>query len=82
MKSLHLKIPKHVLAKPQGIWKRPCSFCPAAHYDHTPDTLDMLEWYKKGDVTFEEAAFVCTMRPQKYCRGICNALKNVQREVD
>ncbi len=63
--------------RPTEIWESPCEKCPSAHGPGDPESEDILEWCRSGEVSFEEATFPCAWRPNKLCKGICDIVRDV-----
>jgi len=56
--------------RPTEVWKRPCARCPSMSKNRDPESQDMLDWYAKGEATFEYVTFRCAWRPTKLCHGV------------
>lgn len=63
------------------IWKEPCPNCPSAHHEPDPEALQIERWYKNGEVGLEVAIFPCAWRPQKYCKGVCDKMGVVEKQI-
>lgn len=61
--------------RPTVIWKTPCGKCPSAHGLGDPESEQILEWCRLGQMSFEEATFTCAWRGKKLCKGVCDNVR-------
>ena len=55
--------------RPTAVHARPCRHCPAAHHPPTPDSVDVLEMVKSGQLSPDEATYACGWNQAKRCKG-------------
>ncbi len=63
------------------IWRTPCKNCPSAHYEPDPEAIEMERWYKNGEIDLKIAIFPCAWRPTKYCKGVCDKMGVVEKQI-
>ena len=71
----------NIPSRPRTIWKRPCKHCPSAHFPPDPESLQMTQFYKAGEITVWEAIFPCAWRPQKMCKGVCDVMGITEKHL-
>ena len=63
-----------------NIWPEPCKNCPS-EIDNDPESKEMRQWYFSGEITADQAIFLCAWRQTKYCRGVCDFMGIDEQDI-